>query len=132
MENTDELPDLTPDEERLLNLLVQYDQALADGTVTTAETCPPPGVHPELADQLERGKHLLELMATVAENRDDEELAPPANFEEAVPESADSLDDFLLSIQRDKQARRGWAGLSSSANWAWGDTGSCCWRSTRC
>ena len=28
----DDLPELTPDEERLLDLLVEYDEALADGT----------------------------------------------------------------------------------------------------
>ena len=57
--------DLTPEEERLLELLISYDEALVAGVSPAGATPKPAELHPALADQLLRGQRLLELLATL-------------------------------------------------------------------
>ena len=84
MDLADDLPDLSPDEERLLGQLVEYHQALADGTPIPTETRKTDDAD-ELDDQLAHGKHLLELMATIGQERDDELPTGPAPRMPPIP-----------------------------------------------
>ena len=92
MNQPEDLPDLTADEERLLDLLVEYDQALADGTLAPADTHVPLHVGTEYADQLARGKHLLELMATIGDQRDQDDIE--AGTVQATTDAESSSDHF--------------------------------------
>jgi tetratricopeptide (TPR) repeat protein/tRNA A-37 threonylcarbamoyl transferase component Bud32 len=96
MNQREEFPDLSADEERLLDMLVEYDQALADGTLAPSETHVPLRTGTEYADQLARGKHLLELMATIGNQRDqdDIEIGAAQSMAEAKL-SAGNLDEIL-------------------------------------
>lgn len=97
MDIANELDDLSPDEERLLGRLVEYQQALAEGTPIpeAAEQDAAPG---DLADQLARGKHLLELMATIGEARDDEMLPLNGGDTPALQTTTDPLEDVLSAL----------------------------------
>ncbi|HEY4310064.1 MAG TPA: tetratricopeptide repeat protein [Pirellulales bacterium] len=99
MERADDLPDLSPDEERVIGHLVEYQQALADGTPTTDETHEATDVAAEFKDQLVRGKHLLELMATIGQERDDPIELSGYPADAAGPTTAARLEDLLSTLQ---------------------------------
>jgi len=107
MDLPDDLPDLSPDEERWLNQMVEYHQNLADGTLTASDTQPRLENHPDVDDRLARGKHLLDLLATIGEQRDDEEIGQlgPNGETTAAPE-ADSAVDFATWQQERPAAQR--------------------------
>jgi hypothetical protein len=100
MNQPDEFPDLSADEERLLDMLVEYDQALADGTLAPAETHVPLRVGTEYTDQLARGKHLLELMATIGNQRDQDEIEIGAAPAMTDAEPSDGDPDEILTPGR--------------------------------
>ena len=58
---------LTPDEERLLELLVEYDEALADGTVVPGATPTPRDLDPAMAEVFQHGQRVLEMLAMIRE-----------------------------------------------------------------
>ncbi|MBI2824521.1 MAG: protein kinase [Planctomycetia bacterium] len=65
MDDFDGLTRLTPDEEELLRLLVEYEQAISDGDPTPGASEASEDVSPDLADRLREGKSLLELLAAM-------------------------------------------------------------------
>ncbi len=102
MDIANELPDLSPDEERLLDRLIEYQQALAEGTPIPAETGQDAAVSGDLEDQLARGKHLLELMATIGEVRDEDVLPVGGGGDPSAAVANHLLEDVLLSLQRQR------------------------------
>jgi tetratricopeptide (TPR) repeat protein/tRNA A-37 threonylcarbamoyl transferase component Bud32 len=101
MDIANEPPDLSPDEERLLGRLVEYEQALADGTPIPVEKSESPAAGGDLEDQLARGKHLLELMAAIGQEHDEEILPRPGD---GAAQPTDRLEDVLLALQRQCKA----------------------------
>lgn len=97
MDIANELPDLSPDEERLLGRLAEYEQSLTEGKPIPAETDNRAAGSGDLEDQLARGKHLLELMAAIGQERE-EEFLPSPDGGSATPN--DRLEDVLLALQR--------------------------------
>ncbi|HEY1603609.1 MAG TPA: serine/threonine-protein kinase [Pirellulales bacterium] len=63
----DDFRALTPEEERLLELLVEYDEALEEGTCLAGATPTPPDLDPEMAELFESGQRVLELLAAIRE-----------------------------------------------------------------
>ena len=106
MDNSEELPDLTADEERLLDMLVEYDRSLADGTLSPVETQKPADVTAEIADQLARGKHLLELLATIGDGRDDDEMSLSGYSHVDAAPSPGSPEDLFALFHSSSQAPR--------------------------
>ena len=106
MDLADDLPDLSPDEERLLGQLVEYHQALADGTPIPTDTQQTTDAAENLDDQLARGKHLLELMAAIGQERDDELPIGAGSADAPHPFESDRLGDGLAAPQQANQAPR--------------------------
>ena len=94
----DDFRALTPEEERLLELLVEYDEALEDGTCLPGATPTPPDLGPEMAELFENGQRVLELLAAI---RDLAATDPPAFFDNAVqPANSTSWIDGFETVLR--------------------------------
>jgi WD40 repeat protein len=77
MNHADPPGDLTPEEERLLDMLIAYDEALVAGVSPVGSTSAPAELQPGMADQLLRGQRLLELLAALNPSDDARPPAPP-------------------------------------------------------
>jgi eukaryotic-like serine/threonine-protein kinase len=94
IKGSDDLPDLTPDEDRLLELLVAYEQALADGTLSPEAPETLVDLTAQQLDQLARGKHLLDLLALLSQDsqKGSVSIPPTSPAVEASPAGASELD----------------------------------------
>ena len=94
IKGSDDLPELTPDEDRLLELLVAYEQALADGTLSPDAPETLVDLTAQQLDQLARGKHLLDLLALLSQDSQKGSVSSPPTSPavEASPAGASELD----------------------------------------
>ncbi|MBI2827574.1 MAG: tetratricopeptide repeat protein [Planctomycetia bacterium] len=100
MEDRNDPAHETSEDARLLNLLVQYDEALAEGTLSDADTQTPPDVSAELADQLVRGKQLLELLAALRFRQPEDPPQPERAAHGGRAPSTANLDLLLGELRK--------------------------------
>ena len=125
MNDADNLPELTPEEERLLELLADYDEALATGALTPGTTPTPPDLDAGLAEDLQQGQRLLDLLAT---------MRAPAAQRATQPRFPGTASRRYCArwIKMARQNRNNSAVSLCCVNWDVVDTESCFWRTIRC